>query len=588
MRNVVHVTHEAVEKIGGIGAVLEGLLTSGRYQEAVGRSILIGPLFTTEGPADKRLGPDGEVLYSSVDGLTGHPVGKRLEEIRRTYNVELVYGRRRFGGGQGWQKSDPEVLLIEISNMDLGQLNSFKAGLYSQFDIESDRYERSWEYEQYVKIAQPAIAALKALGMCDEECVILAHEFMGMPTALAAILDGHSSFRTVFYAHEVAPIRKIVEEHSGHDTMFYNVLGAAMANGLHVEDVFDSQRHYFKFALVEASKHCDNILAVGDYVVKELMFMGRGFEQVDIDLSYNGIPAAHISLEQSNQSKARLQQYTENLLGYRPDYVFSHVSRMALSKGFWRDILVLEHMERHFRQTGQTAVLFVLSSEIPRRRPEDIYEMERWWRWPVAHREGLPDLSGGEALFYTGVQEFNARSRNIKIVLVNQFGWDCITCGHRMPEEMQFMDIRMGTDVEFGQSIYEPFGIAQLEPLSFGGICVISRVCGCAGFVDDVSGGRDEGNVITADYTDVGWPRGDLAELLGIDRQYREQVEAVVAKGVADRLIERLPHSEADQVGLIERGYELARQMSWDAVVSRYVLPGMDRACRKCRVWQVA
>ena len=63
MRNVVHVTHEAVEKIGGIGTVLEGLLTSGRYQEAVGRSILIGPLFTTEGPVDKRLGPDGQVLY---------------------------------------------------------------------------------------------------------------------------------------------------------------------------------------------------------------------------------------------------------------------------------------------------------------------------------------------------------------------------------------------------------------------------------------------------------------------------------------------------------------------------------------------
>ena len=46
---------------------------------------------------------------------------------------------------------------------------------------------------------------------------------------------------------------------------------------------------------------------------------------------------------------------------------------------------------------------------------------------------------------------------------------------------MSFLDIRRGSDVEFGQSIYEPFGIAMLEPLTYGAICVISSVCGCAG-----------------------------------------------------------------------------------------------------------
>jgi hypothetical protein len=47
---VVHVTHEIVGKIGGIGAVLQGLFTCNSYLEAVGRSILVGPLFSTEGP----------------------------------------------------------------------------------------------------------------------------------------------------------------------------------------------------------------------------------------------------------------------------------------------------------------------------------------------------------------------------------------------------------------------------------------------------------------------------------------------------------------------------------------------------------
>ena len=51
------------------------------------------------------------------------------------------------------------------------------------------------------------------------------------------------------------------------------------------------------------------------------------------------------------------------------------------------------------------------------------------------------------------------------------------------------IDIHRGTDVEFGQSIYEPFGIAPIEPLTFGGLCVFSNVCGCAGFVNDAIAG---------------------------------------------------------------------------------------------------
>ena len=44
-------------------------------------------------------------------------------------------------------------------------------------------------------------------------------------------LAGSPNARTVFYAHEVATMRRIVEEHAGHDTMFYNVLDKAMEKG---------------------------------------------------------------------------------------------------------------------------------------------------------------------------------------------------------------------------------------------------------------------------------------------------------------------------------------------------------------------
>ena len=166
------------------------------------------------------------------------------------------------------------------------------------------------------------------------------------------------------------------------------------------------------------------------------------------------------------------------------------MTRLVRSKGLWRDLRVLQEIEKGLRAQGKTAVFLLLSTEVSRRRSCDIANMEANYGWPVAHREGWPDLSGGEAEFYTAIQQFNARSRNVKVVFINQFGFDQKSCGRQMPADMEFLDIRKGTDVEFGQSIYEPFGIAQLEPLTFGGICVVSNVCGCAGFLRDVTGGQ--------------------------------------------------------------------------------------------------
>jgi hypothetical protein len=591
MRTLAHVTHEAVQKIGGIGAVLQGLFTSEAYIDAVPRTIVVGPLFTTEGPPELRLGQAGEVLYSSLDGIVRHPAGHVLAEVARRFGTDIVYGRRTFADKQTGVSLSPEVVLINVGRMDERPIDDFKARLWESFGINSMQYEHYWEYDQYVRLAPPALACLSALGAtnANDECTVIAHEFMGMPTALGAVLDKTHNYRTVFYAHEVAPIRKIVEDHPGHDTMFYNALRAAHRGELSVDDVFGDQRHYFKQALVSASRFCDNILAVGDYVRKELRFLHPAFEHVDIDLCYNGLPAYDVSMDEIRRSQDRMRRYTENLLGYRPDYVFSHVTRTVISKGMWRDLRVLERLEARFRQAGKTGVFYMLSTELPYRRPEDIHNMERWWDWPVAHREGMPDLSGGEAIFYAGVQALNARARNIKVVYVNQFGWDRRRCGMRMPENMEFMDIRRGTHVEFGQSIYEPFGIAQLEPLSFGTLCVPTNVCGCVGFVEKVAEGQDVPNVIIADYTDLRRDAlVDLEDILKIGRDERDVIEHRVAESIADRIFRSLPQSDADHETLRRRGYELAERMSWDVVVRNYLLPGLKRAGHKHRAIHVA
>jgi hypothetical protein len=376
-----------------------------------------------------------------------------------------------------------------------------------------------------------------------------------------------------------------VEEHPGHDTMFYNVIKQAHKDKLYVNDVFGDQNSYFKHSLVEASKYCDQIYAVGDSVVDELRFLAPEFETARINVVYNGIPAYQTSIEEKHQSKEKLRSYCENLLDYRPDFIFTHVTRLVRSKGMWRDLRVLEHIEKEFRTQGKTGVLFVLSTEVASRRNQEIYKMESTYNWPVAHREGWPDLSGGEANYYAAVQEFNAKSRNIKIIFINQFGFEPQKCGIRMPEDIEFIDIRRGSDVEFGQSIYEPFGIAQLEPLTFGGICVFSSVCGCSGFLRDVTCGEAVKNVIIADYTNLGMQGcRDIEDLLQIDRVVRDSIEASESEKVAMQICSRLPKNDAELDSMIQVGYELAKNMSWDVVVDDYLLSSMRKIPDKIHV----
>lgn len=578
--NIVHVTHEAVGKIGGIGAVLEGMLTNKTYLDATGRTILVSPLFSTEGPIQNRLGLGGEVLYSSVDGFVQTGYSDAFKHIERYFNVDIVYGRKLYEDRRTGITSMPEIILIDVRQTNPHPINEFKRQMFKHFGISSNRYEHLWEFEEWVRLGPPAIAAIKAIGAAPHEgsTVIVGHEFMGIPTALAAKIDSECNFKTVFYAHEVATVRRIVEEKPGHDTMFYNVMNAAQANDLSLHDVFGDQNHYSKHALVNASKYCDSIFVVGDLVGEELKFLSPEFNSGQIKLAYNGIPAYQISLEEKKCSRTRLQKYCKNLLDFEPDFIFTHVTRLVRSKGLWRDLRVLEHIEKELSSLHKTGVLFLLSTEVGVRRERDILKMEAEYHWPVVHHEGSPDLSGGEAEFYTAVQEFNAKNRNIKMIFINQFGFDRHRCGQRMPEDMEFMDIRKGTDVEFGQSIYEPFGIAQFEPLSFGGICVVSSVCGCAGFIKKICNPDESRNVIIADYTELdGLKFNNISELLQIDLATRNKLEHYVSEKVAMDIFARLPRNDEEMVEMINSGFSLAEQMSWDVVVENFILPGLAK-----------
>ena len=581
MLNVIHVTHEAVYKVGGIGTVLEGLINSRPYRDQVGRTVLVSPLFYPE--RTDRLGPGGTVEYSSLDQLYNGPYVEAFRAIEREFNVHLVYGRSPVEDGPSARRTLCEVLQVDLRGINREKMNWLKGVLWEHYGLHSDRYEHIWEFEQYVEVAAPAVAALEVMRLAtdDQPAVVFAHEFMGLPTALALSALRRTRYRAVFHAHEVATMRRLVENHPGHDVMFYNVLDVARAGGFSLDEVFGPQDDYFKHALVNTAPSCDAVLAVGNHVVRELEFHSRDFEDATIHLAYNGVPVGRATLEQRHTSHAHLQDYCQTMLGWRPDHIFTHVTRLAVSKAMWRDLDVLEALEPTLAERGETAVLLVLSTELPARPPQDILRMEQEWDWPLAHREGPPDLTVGEARYYSRVQRFNARARQTRLIYINQFGFNRDLCGHRVPAEIEFQDLRRGTDVEFGLSLYEPFGISPLEPLTFGGICVVSTSCGCAGFLAQVAGRKPVPNVVLADYVHAVRRPGSLKEATAIGAAERREAELKVAAQVAAAILERLPKTAAQEREMLRSGYALAQRMSWDVVAETLVFPALRKACAR-------
>lgn len=599
---MVHATHEAGAKIGGIGAVLDGMLGVQSYLDAVKRTILVGPLYGYDATFMERMMTPRNgmrVVYSSLHGIfdgVDEKTRVALQSIEETYEVGLLYGYRRFG------PTEHEVLLVDASNPNQKEFADFRYHIWNHYGIDSAQQDWNFEYNFHFAIAQPLFAALRAISagtaLTTSERLLVAHEWLGLPLVFAAQLNEPAMWTNVFYAHEVATARRLIEDHSGHDTRFYNVKWMARQHDLSLDDVFGNQDSYHKHQILKQASQADVILAVGDLVIDELRFLGGSMTDANIKLAYNGVDSTQITPSDRQHSKALLQRYCMNLLGYQPDFVFTHVTRFVPSKALWRDAQVLWQLNAQLAEQDEHAVLFVLSTEEPGgRKPEWVYAWEEQYGWPIGHRGDNGDLMGAEAdFFFHVVEPFNQAASHCKIVFVNQFGWSQDRCGIQMPDEMTFTDIRRGTDLEFGQSIYEPFGIAQVEALESGALCCVSNICGCVGFVrqaalkaqeegkiDDVTLAKDLpvetiGNLIIADYvTPIPEVQIDsMAGALAIDSGYRDRIENSRAKAVAEAICTLLPRSDSEVANLIDIGQAVAHHMSWNAVVADYLLPALD------------
>ncbi len=592
MTTLIHITHEAREKMGGIGAVLEGLLTARAYQEAVERTLLVG---NASLPLQAR--PPGleDVLYetgpaASADGCLEPSVLEAFARIERELGVRILYGRKRVCGPLQTRFAPAETVLLDVGDVRPEPVNDLKRRLWEAYGLPSDRFEDDWGYEEWVRMALPTLEVVAALvGRPAPDAVLVSHEFMGLPTVLAARRLA-PDLKTVYWAHEVPPVRDLLEQETGHRLLFDQAIRTRPGQRSYESILRDAGG--YKHALVSRACRAHAVFAVSDRTAQELALLSEEFRRTRIDVVYNGLPARPIDLETRLASRDQLGRYVRALVGFRPDYVFTHVTRPVASKSLERDLAVLEHLDDRLAEGGRTGVLLVLASDAGRRPPELVRAMEAEYGWPVRHRVGWPDLAGGEVPFGRATEKYNEWARVTRAILVNQFGFDRESCGERVPEEVSFQDLRQGSDVEFGQSAYEPFGIAQLETLAFGGICVLSRVCGCAQFVARVADEEPPPNILIAHYgaaAEAGLRQGDVGPETppsgvpdstwgaALSPGEAKRIEHEVAAQLARQLSRRLP-TRPDELGrLLESGWELAEKMSWQAVCRDYVVPALRR-----------
>jgi len=571
MKIAVHITHESVRKIGGIGAVLSGVCNLQKYKDFYQTTVFYGPAIDSPSDTLGHVGRSGRVLFSSHDNYDAGGYTAAMDDIIKKYNIDIIYGKRELVSEFNITKhTTVEVINVSISKMNEQEVTKFKYALWSKFGIESDQYKDDWDYEQYLRIAIPFLEILEKLYGDKAVYYLFAHEYMGVASVLSALMAG-KKHRTVFVAHEVATARSLVEKHTGHDISFYNILAKA---GQHkgLEEVFGDQAHSSRNELVKRTVKFDHIFAVGDHVKDEYLFLVGETAADKVKVVYNAAPARKISFEQKQQSCERIKEYTETLFNFRPDAIFTHVTRLIVSKGLWRDIAMLYYLDEIFDSHKLKGVYVLLSTLMTIcRTPEEILSMEAEYGWPVLHKEGWPDLIGAEKEIYNYLQLFNARSKAIKGVFINQFGFGRTSCGKRVPQQTGLEDLRLASDAEFGLSVYEPFGIAQIETIPFGGTSVLSSSCGAARFLKENFRDAAVKPFYILDFIATG-KKLSCNCLRNLTINQRNDMENRLLSKHAERIFNFLPLTDNKRKRYFLNAQKHASRISWEASAQSYVL----------------
>lgn len=605
---LVHLSFEATRSQGGVGTVLDQLLASPAYRGAFRRTLLVSPLVRPCGqgsytPGESLAGDlaaNGEVLYSGLRRRNPPELSRRLRPVEARHGVSLVYGWRPAPGGP------VEVLLVDLTDVLRGYrvfmptMPLFLERLRRLLGVEVELDAReprplpwraaSWAtralwgerlggttlvnglYRHAVRrgwvhappldhdammgmvLAEPVFEAVEGLRPPGKVgCVFLAQEHLSLPLAYKALLDGRAWSRTVNYAGEVRTPRVLVEYGDGpgqgaSDNRFYHVQRLALAEGRTLDEVFPVGS-WPSFQILRNGHLCDGVGAVSPSVADELRFLDRRFRARPITVVPHGHRPVETGWEARRESRERVLRHLRERLGRDFRLLLTRISRDEVCKGLQRDVTVCESLAERLSPERLPAVLLIITE------------------WDaVAPSDNIRTL-------LARVAAFNARGTGLHIHPINQASW---------PAGLDFTrdDLLRATDVSLGQSLYESFGLAQLEPLSCGAVCVISGVSGARRTLATLCAdmGTSElahPNLVVADYAsdEDGDPSWTLAHWKSLRTDELQALERRTAERVARQVVERLPRDDGAARGLLETGRQLAARMQWEPLIREQLIP---------------
>jgi len=581
MKIAIHITHEAVQKIGGIGSVINGVCTADNYKQFFNRTLLYGPAFSTSADVFSKLGRGGQVLYSNQDSFDKDSYHTIFSPIIEKYAVDIIYGIRALASEYNINKvNEVEVLLVNVQNMKNSQVDIFKYILWERYGIQSDRFTE-WDYEQYIRIGVCYFDLINALYGQSYEYYHFSHEYMGIPSVLKVIseidLQGLKNHKSIFWAHEVSPARSVVENYKGHDISFYNILRLSEKNYISMESIYPEILDSYRTQLVKRTVVFDYIFAVSNLVASEYKFLNPQIKDEKIKIIYNGISFQSIDWDKMKESREKLRKYIESIFNFNFDVLFTHVTRLVLSKGIWRDFAILEKLDDIFHSNGLKGAYILLSTLIGTgRNSSEIHRMEKEYGWPVLHRKGWPDCVGYEEEIYDIIQLFNAKSKSIKALFINQFGFDTRTCGDRVPLGTSLLDLRIASDAELGYSIYEPFGISQIETIPYGGFSLLSRACGSSYLFDEIFKDMKEKPYHVIDFSNIENIKTEqvynilnsndkISSYKNLDENNRRLIEESLFNLYTKEIFDILPKTDSKRKENLENISNKAINFSWES-----------------------
>ena len=142
-----------------------------------------------------------------------------------------------------------------------------------------------------------------------------------------------------------------------------------------------------------------------------------------------------------------------------------------------------------------------------------------------------------------------------------------------MPPKTHLKHLRLASDIELGLSTYEPFGIAPLESIPFGGIPVVSDASGCAYLLKEILK-PDEYQIVHFTTLPPAFQKKYQTKenFLKISQFERDVLETILCQKEALQTANLLPKNEKERKSRFETMQKKSHRLDWDHAAKKIIL----------------